>query len=205
MLVPPNAGGGGSSSGSSVGGPSQQGRRHRRLSSLNTVSWPNANELTVSPRARRMSTVASSDADAQENNVNSLADETEVPHLMLQYIQENEEKSIASPRAAKSSRRKSSFSTSIAQEDITLDPMTSRRRSSYIPSWAIDDDDEGLTTTRNGRRRKYSWGPAGELGFRDSIRSASSRSPVSHHECKLDFQLAHEINALFIALRFVSF
>lgn len=83
MLVPPNAGGGGSSSGSSVGGPSQQGRRHRRLSSLNTVSWPNTNELTVSPRARRMSTVASSDADAQENNVNSLADETEVPHLIL--------------------------------------------------------------------------------------------------------------------------
>lgn len=109
-------------------------------------------------------------------------------------VQENCDKS---PRT-KSPRRKSSFSTSIAQEDITLDhPTSSRRRSSYIHSWAIDDDEECLTTTRAGRRRKYSWGPAGELGFRDSIRSASSRSPVSHHECKLDFQLAHKF------LRFV--
>lgn len=65
MLVPPVPSGGGSSSGgSSVAG---QTRRHRRLSSLNTVSWPNPNELTVSPRPRRMSTVASSDAGAQEN------------------------------------------------------------------------------------------------------------------------------------------
>lgn len=111
-------------------------------------------------------------------------------------MQENDEKSITSPRT-KSPRRKSSFSTSIAQEDITLDPTTSRRRSSCFQSWAIDDDDEGLTTTRARRRREYSWGPAGELGFRDSIRSASSRSPVSHHECKLDIQLAHEL------LRFV--
>lgn len=115
-------------------------------------------------------------------------------------MQENDEKSIVLPRV-KSPRRKSSFSTSIAQEDLTMDPMVSRRRSSYIPTWAIDDDDdEGLTTTRTGRRRKYSWGPAGEIGFRDSIRSASSRSPVSHHECNLDCQLAHKYHALFIAL-----
>ena len=101
---------------------------------------------------------------------------------------QNNEKSTSARE--KSPRRKSSFSTSLAQEDITLDPATSRRRSSYIPSWAIDDDDEeGLTTTRAGRRRKYSWGPVGEAGFRDSIRSASSRSPVSHHECKFKFQL----------------
>lgn len=79
MLVPPNAGGGGgSSSGSSVTGFTKNGRRHRRLSSLNTVSWPNPNELTVSPRTRRMSTVASSDADAQEKNVNSVVDDTQV-------------------------------------------------------------------------------------------------------------------------------
>lgn len=63
MLVPPNMGGQMSSSdrGSS-------GRRHRRLSSLNTVSWPNPNELAVSPRQRRMSTVTSS--EAQDSKVN---------------------------------------------------------------------------------------------------------------------------------------
>lgn len=73
MLVPPGANGGGSSagsSGSSVVGTVQPSRRHRRLSSLNTVSWPNQNELTVSPRPRRMSTVAGSDGGLQENNVN---------------------------------------------------------------------------------------------------------------------------------------
>lgn len=90
---------------------------------------------------------------------------------------------MASPRL-KSPRRKSSYSTSIAPDELTLDP-SSRRRSSFVTSWAIDDDDgEGLTTTRGiSRRRKYSWGAVGEAGFRDSIRSASSRSPVSHHEC----------------------
>lgn len=71
MLVPPNLNGNGSSSGSSVVGTVQPSRRHRRLSSLNTVSWPNPNELTVSPRPRRMSTVTSSDAGVQENYVNS--------------------------------------------------------------------------------------------------------------------------------------
>lgn len=105
----------------------------------------------------------------------------------------------------KSPRRKSSYSTSIAQDDLTMDPTMPRRRGSYIPSWAIDDDEDCLTTTRGGsRRRKYSWGPAGEIGFRDSIRSASSRSPVSHHECKSEFQLAHEVYALFIATRLRS-
>lgn len=69
MLVPPNANGG-SSSGSSVVGTVQSNRRHRRLSSLNTVSWPNPNELTVNPRTRRMSTVASSDAGVQDTDVN---------------------------------------------------------------------------------------------------------------------------------------
>lgn len=89
----------------------------------------------------------------------------------------------ASPRG-KSPRRKSSYSTSIAPDELTLDP-SSRRRSSFVTSWAIDDDDDDgcLTTTRAARRRKYSWGVVGENGFRDSIRSHSSRSPVSHHEC----------------------
>jgi len=97
--------------------------------------------------------------------------------LYLSKEADEDEKSFASPRA-KSPRRKFSYSTSIAPDELTLDP-SSRRRSSF---WNIDDD-EPLTTTRQSRRRQYSWGPAGEAGFRDSIRSASSRSPVSHHEC----------------------
>lgn len=53
MLVPPVVNGGTSSSGSSnIQLPS---RRHRRQSSLNTVSWPNQNELTVSQPQRRLS------------------------------------------------------------------------------------------------------------------------------------------------------
>lgn len=72
MLVPPNSSGGGAG-GSSPVSIVQQGRRHRRLSSLNTVSWPApVNELTVSPRTRRMSTVAGSDAGLQEDDVNFL-------------------------------------------------------------------------------------------------------------------------------------
>lgn len=63
MLVPPNMNGGGNSSGGSSNGGagSLQSRRHRRVPSLNTVSWPNPNELSVSPRSprqRRMSIVA---------------------------------------------------------------------------------------------------------------------------------------------------
>ena len=55
-------------------GPPQPSRRHRRLSSLNTVSWPNPNELTVSPvpKPRRMSTVTSTGAqDTPETEVKS--------------------------------------------------------------------------------------------------------------------------------------
>lgn len=188
MLVPPTANNGGSSSGSSNVG-TVQSNRHRRLSSLNTVSWPNPNDLTVKPRTRRMSTVASSDAACQENEVNcELFNIADSSAYVYKNMQDMKERSLASPRE-KSPRRKSSFSMSLPQDDFTLDPATSRRRSSYIHSWAVDDeDDEGLTTTRAGRRRKYSWGPVGEAGFRDSIRSASSRSPVSHHECKFNSQ-----------------
>lgn len=92
---------------------------------------------------------------------------------------DEDEKSFASPRA-KSPRRKFSYSTSIAPDELTLDP-SSRRRSSFVTTWNIDDDEP--LTTRASRRRQYSWGPVGEAGFRDSVRSASSRSPVSHHEC----------------------
>lgn len=47
MLAPPNTNTGLSSGGSSIASPSN--RRHRRLSSLNTVSWPHPEELTTSP------------------------------------------------------------------------------------------------------------------------------------------------------------
>lgn len=75
----------------------------------------------------------------------------------------------------------------MAQDEITLDP--SRRRSSFAPSWAIDDDECGTTTRGGDRRRKYSWGQVGEQGFMESCRSAASRSPVSHHECKFFYSL----------------
>jgi hypothetical protein len=47
MLVPPSNGGGTSSSGSSIQPAAAARQQHRRQSSLNTVSWPNQNELTV--------------------------------------------------------------------------------------------------------------------------------------------------------------
>lgn len=90
-----------------------------------------------------------------------------------------------------------------------MDP-TSRRRSSFIPSWAIDDeDDECLTTTaRTGRRRKFSWGALGERGLRDSIksaRSASSRSPVSHHECNSLQSLSTHLHNFKLLQLFIAF
>lgn len=54
MLVPPGINGGTSSSGSSNIQPVTR-RQHRRQSSLNTVSWPNQNELTVNQPPRRLS------------------------------------------------------------------------------------------------------------------------------------------------------
>ena len=68
--------------------------------------------------------------------------------------------------------------TSFAQDDLTLDQ--SKRRSSFI-SWIEDDKvDNNLPTVPT---RIYNWGPVGEKGFRDSIKSAKSRSPTSHHAC----------------------
>uniref|UniRef100_A0A182NU57 Piezo-type mechanosensitive ion channel component n=1 Tax=Anopheles dirus TaxID=7168 RepID=A0A182NU57_9DIPT len=71
-----------------------------------------------------------------------------------------------------------------------------RRRSSFLVSLFVDEDTtryDEVTTTANGgaisRRRSRTrsfWGPVGEAGLRDSIRSARSRSPVSHHEYTVD-------------------
>lgn len=81
--------------------------------------------------------------------------------------------------------------TSVAPDELTVDP--SRRRSSFLVSLFVDDDTtryDDVTTTGMGRRRSRArsfWGPVGEAGLRDSIRSATSRSPVSHHECNYDY------------------
>lgn len=72
MLVPPNLSG--QMTSASPIGSTGSTRRHRRLSSLNTVSWPNPNELTVSPRPRRMSTVTSTDQAPQVINLNIIDD-----------------------------------------------------------------------------------------------------------------------------------
>ncbi|XP_065091959.1 piezo-type mechanosensitive ion channel component isoform X4 [Ochlerotatus camptorhynchus] len=146
-----------------------QNRQHRRQSSLNTVSWPNPNELTVSPRQRRLS--------------NNLTPAEDTPDQVP---------SPRSPRSPRSitrhqHRRQSSMGgTSLAPDELTVDP--NRRRSSFLVSLFVDDDTtryDDVTTTGLGRRRSRArsfWGPVGEAGLRDSIRSATSRSPVSHHE-----------------------
>ncbi|XP_055550145.1 piezo-type mechanosensitive ion channel component isoform X2 [Wyeomyia smithii] len=148
-----------------------QTRQHRRQSSFNAVSWPNPNELTVSPRARRLSNTLT----PAEDNVDTAA-------------------SPRSPRSPRSiyrqqHRRKSSMGTSVAPDELTVDP--SRRRSSFLASLFVDDDitryDDMAGGGGGGGGRKRSrgrsfWGPVGEAGLRDSIRSATSRSPVSHHE-----------------------
>ncbi|XP_058452792.1 uncharacterized protein LOC131431219 [Malaya genurostris] len=149
-----------------------QTRQHRRQSSLNAVSWPNPNELTISPRQRRLS----NNLTPGEDNV----DQAPSP------------RSPRSPRASMrhQHRRQSSMGTSVAPEELTVDP--SRRRSSFLVSLFVDDDAtryDDLTTmggTRKRSRARSFWGPVGEAGFRDSIRSATSRSPVSHHECNYD-------------------
>lgn len=167
-----------------------QTRQHRRQSSLNAVSWPNPNELTVSPRLRRLS--------------NSLAPAEVIPNYFFpeSLFPINQSKlplqdsvDVPSPRSPRSPRsvyrhqhrRKSSMGTSVAPDELTVDP--SRRRSSFLTSLFVDDDTtryDDMVGAGGGRKRSRGrsfWGPVGEAGLRDSIRSATSRSPVSHHEC----------------------
>lgn len=91
-------------------------------------------------------------------------------------------------------RRKSSYSISIAPDvsETTYD-RSSRRRSSIITSLALDDDadDEDDLTTHGGYRRKSPWDSKREQRVRESVKSFSSRSPVSHHECKIEISLSH--------------
>lgn len=66
-----------------------------------------------------------------------------------------------------------------------------RRRSSYT-SWARDDDDgddyEEISRSTRTRSRPYSWGPVGEIFFRESMcLSETDRSMLSHQACKGGF------------------
>ncbi|XP_031619369.1 piezo-type mechanosensitive ion channel component isoform X2 [Contarinia nasturtii] len=78
-------------------------------------------------------------------------------------------------------RRQSSVGLSIRSEG------RERRRSSYTStSWIRDADDEADESTRTGRSRPCSWGPIGEIFYRDSLSFCDSErskcSPLSHHE-----------------------
>ena len=86
-------------------------------------------------------------------------------------------------------RRQSSVGISILSEGRE----SQRRRSSYTSnSWIRDADDEAdELSTRIGRSRPTSWGPIGEIFYRDSLSFCDSeRSPMSHHEC--NFQKKEE-------------
>uniref|UniRef100_A0A1S4H0N7 Piezo-type mechanosensitive ion channel component n=1 Tax=Anopheles gambiae TaxID=7165 RepID=A0A1S4H0N7_ANOGA len=167
-----------------------QTRQHRRQSSLNAVSWPANNELTVSPKAQHRA--------VPSGNIN-------IPTEDPTTEQQQPSQSPRSPRSPRSAtfapnqprhRRLSSMgSGSGLPDELTAggDAIGARRRSSFLVSLFVDEDNttryDEVTTTANGgptsRRRSRSrsyWGPVGEAGLRDSIRSARSRSPVSHHE-----------------------
>uniref|UniRef100_A0A336KKQ0 CSON012824 protein n=1 Tax=Culicoides sonorensis TaxID=179676 RepID=A0A336KKQ0_CULSO len=81
------------------------------------------------------------------------------------------------PRPRTRHRRQSSVATSYAQEDLPRD----RRQSSQVTSWYADNLDEDDETTIS--RGKTRWGKVGERSFRESLRSTSSKSPLSYHEC----------------------
>jgi hypothetical protein len=66
-------------------------------------------------------------------------------------------------------------------EELTADVY--RRRPSYAPSWAEDDDE---MSHRSNRRRNSSWGPVGEIAYVNSLYLVPPRSPTSHHQCNYD-------------------
>lgn len=90
-------------------------------------------------------------------------------------------------------------------DELTVDP--NRRRSSFLVSLFVDDDTtryDDVAAAGVGRRRSRArsfWGPVGESGLRDSIRSATSRSPVSHHECNYGYlNLLYHFKSLLLLL-----
>uniref|UniRef100_A0A182TXA9 Piezo-type mechanosensitive ion channel component n=1 Tax=Anopheles melas TaxID=34690 RepID=A0A182TXA9_9DIPT len=147
-----------------------QTRQHRRQSSLNAVSWPANNELT--------------DPTTEQQQPSQSPRSPRSPRS-----------ATFAPNQPRHRRLSSMGSGSGLPDELTAggDAIGARRRSSFLVSLFVDEDNttryDEVTTTANGgptsRRRSRSrsyWGPVGEAGLRDSIRSARSRSPVSHHE-----------------------
>ncbi|XP_049533765.1 uncharacterized protein LOC125950133 [Anopheles darlingi] len=176
--------------------PLQQ-RQHRRQSSLNAVSWPANHELTISPKMPHRIVGQANEDIGGDTDLNQQQPPAQSPR---------------SPRSPRSTtfapiqpshrhRRISSTGSGYAMPDEAATGPDgvggARRRSSFLVSLYVDDDtryDEVTNTANAGisRRRSRSrsfWGPVGEAGLRDSIRSARSRSPVSHHECNYPFLL----------------
>ncbi|ETN60225.1 hypothetical protein AND_008154 [Anopheles darlingi] len=171
-----------------------QQRQHRRQSSLNAVSWPANHELTISPKMPHRIVGQANEDIGGDTDLNQQQPPAQSPR---------------SPRSPRSTtfapiqpshrhRRISSTGSGYAMPDEAATGPDgvggARRRSSFLVSLYVDDDtryDEVTNTANAGisRRRSRSrsfWGPVGEAGLRDSIRSARSRSPVSHHEYTVD-------------------
>ncbi|XP_053665135.1 piezo-type mechanosensitive ion channel component [Anopheles marshallii] len=175
-----------------------QTRQHRRQSSLNAVSWPANNELTVSPKAQHrtvpsgnISMPTEEPGNGRDNN-----DHSQQPSQSPRSPRSPRSATFA-PNQPRHRRLSSIGSGSGVPDELTGgDAVGARRRSSFLVSLFVDEDTtryDEVTTTANGgpisRRRSRSrsfWGPVGEAGLRDSIRSARSRSPVSHHEYTVD-------------------
>uniref|UniRef100_A0A182QXP0 Piezo-type mechanosensitive ion channel component n=1 Tax=Anopheles farauti TaxID=69004 RepID=A0A182QXP0_9DIPT len=167
-----------------------QTRQHRRQSSLNAVSWPANHELTVSPKAQHRTVPTSNIYTPQED------DPSQQPSQSPRSPRSPRSATFA-PNQPRHRRLSSMGSGSGVVPDELMGAggdgaIGARRRSSFLVSLFVDEDTtryDEVTTTANGgaisRRRSRSrsfWGPVGEAGLRDSIRSARSRSPVSHHE-----------------------
>uniref|UniRef100_A0A182LTJ0 Piezo-type mechanosensitive ion channel component n=1 Tax=Anopheles culicifacies TaxID=139723 RepID=A0A182LTJ0_9DIPT len=171
-----------------------QTRQHRRQSSLNAVSWPANNELTVSPKAQHRPVPVGNIYMPTEESVNGRDnnDQSQLPSQSPRSPRSPRSATFA-PNQPRHRRLSSIGSGSGVPDELTGgDAVGARRRSSFLVSLFVDEDTtryDEVTTTANGgpisRRRSRSrsfWGPVGEAGLRDSIRSARSRSPVSHHE-----------------------
>ncbi|XP_035777469.1 piezo-type mechanosensitive ion channel component-like isoform X4 [Anopheles albimanus] len=171
-----------------------QQRQHRRQSSLNAVSWPANHELTISPKMpHRFVSQANEDIGSDID-----ASQQQPPAQSPRSPRSPRSTTFAPIQPIHRHRRISSTgSGSALPDEAPTGPDgvgAARRRSSFLVSLYVDDDTryDEVTNTANGgisRRRSRSrsfWGPVGEAGLRDSIRSARSRSPVSHHEYTVD-------------------
>ncbi|XP_035907430.1 piezo-type mechanosensitive ion channel component isoform X4 [Anopheles stephensi] len=174
-----------------------QTRQHRRQSSLNAVSWPANNELTVSPKAQHRTIPTGNSYVPPEEPANGRDNDQSQQPSQSPRSPRSPRSATFAPNQPRHRRLSSMGSGSGVPDELTgADAIGARRRSSFLVSLFVDEDTtryDEVTTTANGgptsRRRSRSrsfWGPVGEAGLRDSIRSARSRSPVSHHEYTVD-------------------